>query len=1716
MAVYISGVTVTSNPAPLAISLGGTGQSTASAAINALLPSQSAYSGLFLATDGTNVFWATGGGGGGGGPYAITGDVNGTIANTSGILTLTSVNGSPVTNQFQKVTVNVKGLVTATSDVTPSDIITALGYTPANGSGAGATGDIQFNTGGQLDGTSRLSWATATNTLTIGSAAADSTISAPKSLTLRVNGNSSLVIESTGVWKLGSNPGGVGQVLTSTSTGAPVWANVNGLLQGTPVITSQSIALQGDVIVTPTPYGAGNINPVATLPFKLASEVSAGFFRYDISRKGLITGTSAVQPSDIINAFGYTPVDQTGDTMTGPLYLSGPPQAALEAATKAYVDSIAQGVAVKSSATAATTGNINLDGIQTVDGVLLSSGDRVVVKNQTNPTENGVYVVDASSWTRSTDTDSGTELEGAFVFVQEGTLNSSTGWFQSTPAPIVVGTTDIIWTQFSGAGAYSAGVGLTLAGGEFSITSLGTPVSGFFGRFTTNTKGQVTTTGPATSGDIITALGYTPVSPGGLNKQIQYNDNGILGGSTNLVFDGTTLSLNDTLTSLSSSAHLVVVPADGAQDLLLKGGSAVQGTINDGSDAVVSGGAHGGGVTNGTPGTDPNTGLPIIIPPPPLISGNVVIQGGTTPGSVDIGGGVYYYNTNFSTGDVVLRTKAASGSGSSGAVIMETGDVQRIEVGGSGTVTMDITDLYVNSDAWYINSTAGLPGQVLSSNGPGNGPAWIDAGAGTVTSVSGDGGTTGLSLSGGPIINIGTLTLGGTLNVSNGGTGATTALQAATNILPVQLGNNGKVLTTDGSTASWQPAAGGGGGGGGTVTSIAISGGTTGLITTGGPVTTSGTITLTGTLGISNGGTGATSRATAINALLPTQSGNTGKYFRTNGTDAGWEALVATGAAGATGNFQYNNNGSFAAFSNLAWDDTISTMTLGPTGAGILNSSRVVSQSTYTISTQGALIVQNNGVRILSISEDGALGVGPTPLYGTAGQVLASTGPGSPPAWVAPASAPNPVGPFGAIQYNDAGVFSGATGVLITGGTALSATGKITAGSMDTAGPLFFTSVAEIESDDSIPLSIIAGSFPSAGTGNGGDIGITAGDAKGGGTTLAAGSVVISGGVGTANSSGGSIVLRTGSGAGSGSDGVFQVRTATTGTGVGTANRLTITSTGVWYVDPSNTPGGAGQALITDAQGIPMWRDVPAATLSGATGELQYNNAGILTGTTQIVFNGTNSLALGLSSGTFAISTPTGTTQSGGLSITLGDSTSTNGVGGSLSLSAGDATGSTSTGGSVLITAGTGTTTGGSVVFTTGGSEKVRISPAGAIGLGGSNFGTSGQAIVSNATSAPTWQNINVLADTVTFGTSIGGPKSITVLPASSGAAPTFTILGSNALTGNASGNIIIQAGSGTSGANSSLGGGLGLYGGNTGTNVQAAGGAVSIQGGNGGILAGSTGGVVTISGGISAQAAGSGGAVIFSTANSGSGTTLVERFRLNPSGSWSVGSTGAEVGASGQVLTSTGATTPPTWQTPTTQSSTFTSPIEAFGGASESVTTPAIRITNARYVTWLDNAAGLTNCTVIGQDPSNNFVIGTAALPRLWILQNGAWSLGTTTGSTGTAGFQITSNGASSPPTWGAASDSRLKTNIVYAPSAISKVNALQVRSFDWIASGEHVNYGFVAQELRQVEPTAVQVGDTWTIEQSKLIPTLTKALQEALALIEDLKTRVAALEAK
>ena len=204
------------------------------------------------------------------------------------------------------------------------------------------------------------------------------------------------------------------------------------------------------------------------------------------------------------------------------------PTNATDAATKGYVDSTAIGLDVKLSVRVATTANIDLtadlENGDVLDGVTLATGNRVLVKNQTDQTQNGIYVVASSgAASRSEDANSDAEVTaGLFTFVEEGTVNGNTGYVLTSDNPITLGSTNLAFSQFSGVGTFTAGAGITLTGTEFSVDV--TPTSG--SASLTNTGGAVEVKTNTNDGLEVTASGL------GIN-----NGTGLTFAAGALVFD---------------------------------------------------------------------------------------------------------------------------------------------------------------------------------------------------------------------------------------------------------------------------------------------------------------------------------------------------------------------------------------------------------------------------------------------------------------------------------------------------------------------------------------------------------------------------------------------------------------------------------------------------------------------------------------------------------------------------------------------------------------------------------------------------------------------------------------------------------------------------------------------------------------------------------------------------------------------------------------------------------------------------------------------------------------------------------------------------------------------------------------------------------------------------------------------------------------------------
>jgi hypothetical protein len=277
------------------------------------------------------------------------------------------------------------------------------------------------------------------------------------------------------------------------------------------------------------------------------------------------------------------------------------PLNAQDATSKQYVDNLFQGLDAKPSVRIATTANITLSGLAAIDGVTPVGGDRILVKNQTTTSENGIYVAAAGAWTRATDADATGDITGgSFVFVEEGTTQADTGWVVSSNGSPTIGTDPILWTQFSSAGLPSAGIGLTQSGNIFNV-NIGASTISVNGAddlivnssavanqvlLSAGTIGTEATWGALPLANLASTTGLLPKSRGGLNTDTSAFADGSL-----IVADNTGGDVNELAIGATGNTLRVVagLPVWGQLDLANATGS-VTGTLaaNNGGTGIAT------------------------------------------------------------------------------------------------------------------------------------------------------------------------------------------------------------------------------------------------------------------------------------------------------------------------------------------------------------------------------------------------------------------------------------------------------------------------------------------------------------------------------------------------------------------------------------------------------------------------------------------------------------------------------------------------------------------------------------------------------------------------------------------------------------------------------------------------------------------------------------------------------------------------------------------------------------------------------------------------------------------------------------------------------------------------------------------------------------------------------------------------------------------------
>lgn len=322
-------------------------------------------------------------------------------------------------------------------------------------------------------------------------------------------------------------------------------------------------------------------------------------------------------------------------------------------------------------------------------------------------------------------------------------------------------------------------------------------------------------------------------------------------------------------------------------------------------------------------------------------------------------GQLWFKQNSISDGNLYVKTDTTQSGIANWKELLLTSNTGDLSVSGSVTAPGGFIGNASTASALATSrsiSTTGDATWTVNFNGSANATAAL-----TLATVNSTVGTFG-DASTVPVITVngkGQITNVTTAIISGGGGTATNIAGGVAGSIPYQTapsttnfiagGAVGYVLTSNGAAVAptWQAVAGTG-----TVTSIDVSGGTTGLTTSGGPITGAGTITLAGTLAIANGGTGQTTATAAINALLPTQAANSGKYLTTDGTNTSWTTVTATNATNAT-NVAITDDTATAVAVYPMW----TSATSGNVSPRISSTKITLVPSTGTITTTGDMFV---------------------------------------------------------------------------------------------------------------------------------------------------------------------------------------------------------------------------------------------------------------------------------------------------------------------------------------------------------------------------------------------------------------------------------------------------------------------------------------------------------------------------------------------------------------------------------------------------------------------------------------------------------------------------------------------------------------------------------------------------------------------------------------
>jgi len=661
--------------------------------------------------------------------------------------------------------------------------------------------------------------------------------------------------------------------------------------------------------VTTDAYGrvsSGTTLSATDIPASLTSTTSVNGTTIPSSAT-LLTSTSTASALTSVGSLNGLTIAATQTVSMGGNKITnvGTPTADSDAATKLYVDSTAQGIDWKASVRAATTANGTLATAyangSVIDGVTLATGNRILIKDQTTGSENGVYTVNASGApTRAVDADTAAEIVASFaVFVEEGTANADSGFVLTNDGTITVGTTALVFTQFTGLGQVTAGTGLTKTGN--TLNAVGTAdritanadsidiASTYAGQSTITTVSSTTgiTTGAWKATVIDPTYGGTGVANTG--KTITLGGNLTTSGafattltttattSVTLPTSGTLTSAAATLTAasiLKGDGGSAVAVATGAEIATAIGASTVTNATNAGNSTTVT----------ATESTSATTHYPVFATSGTGSKGLLLNAAGTNPLSYQPSTGTLtttILTTPTVTSAVALTLSGAPIAGNGYAVTVNGGNTTTATTGTGGAATLR------GGNATTAGSTA-TGGAVTISGGTGTLGTSATVG-GAVTITGGDTNTTAgtggaVTILGGNGFTKGALSLGtsNTASVAIGTSGITTTITGTTIL-------TGDVLVLDTTVANFRSRAVSAGSGATTGNVTLASGAASGGSGTG----TSGNVRLD--VGYA---TGATSTAGTIQIGTQNAAGSSNVYAAPAAISIGQSGVTTTVTGG--------------------------------------------------------------------------------------------------------------------------------------------------------------------------------------------------------------------------------------------------------------------------------------------------------------------------------------------------------------------------------------------------------------------------------------------------------------------------------------------------------------------------------------------------------------------------------------------------------------------------------------------------------------------------------------------------------------------------------------------------------------------------------------------------------------------------------------------------